>query len=135
MFQLIKKGAKLSEENRTLLWSELVLFSILSGLVCHSWLVLIVALGLVGLMTRPNGMFYMIFAISALWAFMPFCWGLAGGGWPWAFIVGGIAFRMGIKVHINGLKWHWDEMVYKTDDTIEWKRFSWSGPNANWHSF
>ena len=123
MINLIKKGAKLSEENRTLLWVELVLFSVLSGLACHSWLVLvIVALGLVGLMTRPNGMFYMIFAISALWAFMPFCWGFAGGGWPWAFIAGGIAFWMGIKVHVNGLKWHWDEIVYKSDDTIQWKQ-------------
>jgi len=87
MIQLIKKGARLSEENKTLLWSELVLFSILSGLVCHSLLALL------------------------------------------------IVFWMSLKVHINGLKWHWDEMVYKTDDTIECRRFSWSGPNANRHGF
>ncbi len=56
MIELTKKGAKLSDENRSLLWSELILFTVLSGLVCHSWLVsLIVALGLIGLMTRPNG--------------------------------------------------------------------------------
>jgi len=115
---------------------ELVLFSVLSGLVCHSWLLLlIVTTVLVGLMTRPNGMFYIILAISALWAFMPFCWGLAGGGWPWALIVGGIAFWMGIKVHINGLKWYWDEVVCKNDDVIEWKRMGWCGPNASKQPF
>ena len=132
MIQLIKKGAKLSEENRQLLWIELVMFSALSGLVCHSWLVLVmVTLGLAWLITRPNGMFYMIFAISALWAFMPFCWGLAGGGCFAAFIVGGIVFWMSIKVHLNGLKWQWDELVYKDDDTIQWKQMFWSGPNAS----
>ena len=100
----------------------------------HAWLVTVVLLSVLSwLITRPNGMFYMIFAITGLWAFMPFCWGLAGGGLPWAFIVGGIAFWMGIKVHVNGLKWHWDEIVYKNDDTVEWKRFSWSGPNGRRH--
>jgi hypothetical protein len=73
----------------------------------------------------------MIFAISALWAFMPFCWGLAGGGWFSAFIVGGIVLWMSIKVHVNGLKWYWDELVYKDDDTIQWKQMFWSGPNAS----
>jgi len=132
MFQLIKKDAKLSEENRPLIWSELVLFSVLSGLVYHSWLVfLIISFGLVWLMTRPNGMFYMIFAISALWAIIPFCWGFAGGGWLWAFIIGGAAFWMGIKVHVDGLKWYWDEVIYRNDDVIEWKRMGWYGPNAS----
>ena len=132
MINLFKKGAKLSEENRHLLWSELALFSVMAGLVCHSWLVLvIVALGLVGLMTRANGMFYMIFAISVLWAILPFCWGFAGGKWPGALIVGGIAFWIGIKVHVNGLKWYWDEVTCRHDDVIEWKRMSWCGRNAS----
>jgi hypothetical protein len=131
MIELIKKGAKLSEENRTLLWIEATLFSIMAGLVCHSWIAFIlVASVLIGLMTRPNGMFYMIFAISALWAFLPFCWGFATAGWIGAFIVGGTVFWMAIKVHVNGLKWHWDEMIYKDDDTIEWKHMTWAGPHA-----
>jgi len=36
-----------------------------------------------------------------------------------------------LKVHVNGLKWQWDEVVYKSDDTIEWKQMFWSGPNAS----
>jgi len=131
MINLIKKGAKLSEENRPLLWSELALFAVVTGLLFHSWLVFIVISGtLIWLMTRANGMFYMIFAISSIWAIIPFCAGFAGGGLVWAIIAGGIAFWIGIKVHVNGLKWQWDELVYKDDDTIQWKQMFWSGPNA-----
>jgi len=82
------------------------------------------------IMTRLNGMFYMIFVISALWAFMPFCWGFTGGGWLAAFIVGGIAFWMGIMVHVNGLKWYWDEVICRNDDVVEWKRICWDGSNT-----
>jgi len=39
MFKLIKKGAKLSEENKPLLWSELCLFAVVGGIFFHSWLV------------------------------------------------------------------------------------------------
>ncbi len=49
MIQLIKKGAKLSEENRSLLWSEIALFSVLSGLVCHSWLVFMIEIPVINL--------------------------------------------------------------------------------------
>ena len=131
MIQLIKKGAKLSEENRPLLLSELSLFAVVIGILFHSWLVFFAILGaLVWLMTRTNGMFYMIFAISLIWAIIPFCAGFAGGGLIWALIAGGIVFWMGIRVHVNGLKWQWDEIVYKDDDTIQWKQMFWSGPNA-----
>ncbi|MBI3601467.1 MAG: hypothetical protein HY209_01025 [Candidatus Omnitrophica bacterium] len=133
MFALIKKGARLSEENRPLLWTELVLFSGLSGLMCRSWLALaVVSLALVFLMTRRNGMFYMIFAISFLWAVIPSGIGFAYG-WIGAVITGGIAFFMGVKVHVNGLKWQWDEVVCRHDDSIEWKRTTWSGQNASRH--
>jgi hypothetical protein len=136
MIQLIIKGARLSEENRPLLWIELVMFSIMSGLVCHSWLVLvIVTLGLVGLMTRKNGMFYLIFAISALWAFMPFCMGYAWGGLAWAIVLAGVVFVWAVKVHVNGLKWYWDEIICRHDDVIEWKRMGWNGSNGIKSSF
>jgi len=32
MFKLIKKGAKLSEENKPLLWAEIIIFSVIPGL-------------------------------------------------------------------------------------------------------
>ena len=131
MFALIKKGAKLSEDNRPLLWSELILFSVVSGLVHHSWLVLgIVLLALVWLMTRRNGMLYIILAISLMLSVIPFAIGLSFG-WVGGLITGGIAFLMAVRVHVNGFKWYWDEVVCRNDDSIEWKRFIWSGPNAS----
>jgi len=132
MIRLIKKGAKLSEENRPLIWSEIALFATVTGLLFHSWLVFIVISGaLIWLMTRTNGMFYMIFAISSIWAIIPFCAGFAGGGLLWALIAGGVAFWMGIKVHVNGLKWYWDEVICRNDDVIEWRRMGWYGSNAS----
>ena len=44
-------------------------------------------------------------------------------------------FLDGDKVHINGLKWYWDEVVCKNDDVIEWKRMGWCGPNASKQPF
>jgi len=132
MLKLIKKGAKLSEENRSLFWVELVMFSVIPGLFFHAWLLTVIMLPVLSwLITRPNGMFYMIFAISLIWALVPFCMGFAGGGWVGAFIAGGITFLMGVKVHINGLKWHWDEVIYRSDDVVEWKRMNWSGRNCS----
>ncbi len=132
MFRLIKKGAKLSEENRQLLWAELVIFSAIPGLFFHAWLVTVVLLPVLSwLITRPNGMFYMIFAISLLWCFVPFCMGYAWGGLVWAAVLAGIVFMWAVKVHVNGLKWYWDEVVCRNDDVIEWKRMSWSGANAS----
>jgi hypothetical protein len=132
MFKLIKKGAKLSEENRPLLWTELGIFAVIPGLFFHAWLVTLILLPVLSwLITRPNGMFYMIFAISLIWSFIPFCGGYAWGGIVWAVIVAGLVFMWAVKVHVNGLKWQWDEIVYKSDDTIEWKQFSWSGPNGS----
>lgn len=66
---------------------------------------------------------------------MPFCWGFTGGGWLVAFIVGGIVFWKSIKIHVNGLKWQWDERVYKDDDTIQWKQMFGSGPKASKSNF
>ena len=131
MFELIKKGAKLSEENRPLLWGELVLFSCVSGLLFHSWVVLgVIFLSLAWLLTRANGMFYMIFVLSLIWSIIPFCTGLSFGGWIGAWITTAIAYWMAVKIHINGLKWHWDEVICRHDDVIEWRCFTWSGPNA-----
>ena len=132
MFELIKKGAKLSEENRTFLWVELSIFSVIPGLFFHAWLVTVLMLpALSWLITRPNGMFYMIFAISLVWSFIPFCMGYAWGGIAWAVALAAVVFIWSVKVHVNGLKWCWDEVVCRNDDAIEWKRFTWSGPNAS----
>ena len=95
----------------------------------HAWLVTVVLLSVLSwLITRPNGMFYMIFAISLIWSFMPFCMGYAWGGLVWAVVCACLVFMWAVKVHVNGLKWQWDEIVYKSDDTIEWKQINWSGP-------
>jgi len=136
MFRLIKKGAKLSEENRPLLLAELVIFSAIPGVLFHAWLVTGVLLPVLSwLITRPNGMFYMIFAISLIWSFVPFCMGYAWGGVVWAVVLWAIVFLWGIKVHVNGLKWYWDEVICRNDDVIEWKRMAWCGPNASKQPF
>ena len=132
MFKLIKKGAKLSEENKPLLWAQIITFSVIPGLFFHAWLVTMIMLPLLSwLITRPDGMFYMIFAISLIWSFMPFCMGYAWGGPVWAVASAGLVFMWAVKVHVNGLKWQWDEVVYKSHDTIEWRRFNWSWTNAS----
>ena len=132
MFQLIKKGAKLSEDNKTLLWSELVLFSVIPGLFFHAWLVTVIMLPTLSwLITRANGMFYMIFVLSLIWSFMPFCMAYVWGGLIWAVICAGLVFMWAVKVHVNALKWTWDEVVYKSDDSVELKQMFWSGPNAS----
>ena len=132
MIELIKKGAKLSKENRPLLLSEVVLFSI------SIWLGVPFMVGLVVCCIGPGMADHQVkwhvlydFCDKRSMGFYAVLLGFAGGGWPWAFIVGGTAFWMGIKVHVNGLKWHWDEIVYKSDDSIEWKRINRSGPNAS----
>jgi len=97
MFKLIKKGAKLSEENKPLLWAEIFTFSVIPGLFFHAWLATVIMLPVLSwLINRPNGMFYMIFAVSLIWGFVP-----------------------------------WDEVVCRNDDVLEWKRFTWSRPNAS----
>ncbi|MDE2215288.1 MAG: hypothetical protein KGJ61_09280 [Candidatus Omnitrophica bacterium] len=124
---MIKKRAQLSEENRPLLWVELILFSVISGLVCHSWLGFVIVVSvLTWLMSRRNGMLYFLLAISLMWAFISFAIGLSFG-WIAALVIGGISFLMAARVHINGLKWYWDELVCKQDDSIEWRRFTWYG--------
>jgi len=128
MWSRSRRRPQLGKENRPLLWVELVIFSIIPGLFFHAWLTSVVMLSMLSwLITRPNGMFYMIFAISLIWSCMPFCIGYAWGGWIWAVVLWVMAFLWGIKLHINGLKWYWDEVIYKSDDTIEWKKFGWSG--------
>ena len=98
----------------------------------HGWLVTVIMFpALSWLITRPNGMFYMIFAISLVWSFVPFCMGFAWGGMIWGVVMAGLFFMWAVKVHVNGLKWEWDEIICRSDDAIEWKRFTWSGPNAS----
>ena len=113
MFKLIKKGAKLSEENKPLLWAEIFTFSVIPGLFFHAWLVTVIMLPILSwLITRPNGMFYMIFVISLIWSFVPFCMGYAWGGLAWAVASAGLVFMWAVKVYVNGLKWCWDEVFY-----------------------
>jgi len=132
MLELIKKRAQLDKENLSMLWAEIVIFSILSGFMCHNFLVSgIIFIPLACLLNKPNGMFWMIFAISLIWGLLAAGIALEAGGLA-AVISGVIVFLMGVKVHVNGLKWYWDEMIYKYDDTIELKRTKWMGKNACW---
>jgi len=93
MFKLIKKGAKLSEENKPLLWAEIIIFSVIPGLFFQAWLATVIMLPMLSwLINRPNGMFYMIFAVSLIWSFVPFCMGYAWGGLIWAVVSAGLVF-------------------------------------------
>ena len=134
MIQLIKKGAKLSEENRPLLWVRTcgvfcsigfgMSFMVGAGDCCFG-----------ACMADYQAERYVLydFCNKRSMGFYAILLGVCWWWMAWAFIVGGIAFWMGIKVHVNGLKWQWDELVYKDDDTIQWKQMFWSGPNASKH--
>lgn len=122
-----------NDKNSRLLWSELMIFSIIFGIAYRSWFVLILMLvGLSWFMSRPKGTVYMIYALSSLWGFIAFSIGYSLG-LGWASVLGLTFFLMGITAHMSGLKRPLDRPVsLRHRNTDDWRRNWYLGqPNLN----
>ena len=120
--------------NYRILWLEALLFSAFIGAGSRSWVVFgLLFLGLSWLLNLRKGTAYMIYALSLLWGFIPFCMGTAWGGWGWGAALGGVAFISGVRIHYRDLKRPWDGVDFAGyNNAVEWRQnWYWGRQNLN----
>ncbi len=96
---------RLAPESMKILWMELMIFSIIYGLIYRSGIVFgVVFIGL-AMLIKPKRAIYAIFILGFMWAFIFVGLGYDWGGWQWATVLGAIVYLNAIRLHFRDLKW------------------------------
>ena len=96
----------LRDVNYRILLVEMVLFStILGGSLPHLWFVgCLVFAGLIWVLNKPKGVFYMIYILSAGWALIGTLFIYFLSGWGWAAGWGAFILLSSLGLHFGDLK-------------------------------
>ena len=111
---------------------ESVIFSVIYGLMFHSWAFAGVLFAILFALLRGQGTaVYAVFVLSFLWSFVFAAFGYGIGGWIGAMILGGVVFLNGVQLHFRDLKRSWvDADIPTAINAAQWRQ-GWQGPNLN----
>ncbi len=71
---------------------------------------------------RHWGTIYLIGIFSCAWGFLAGMIGFGLGGWAWALLLGILALRSGIKVHLRDLKRPFENISFESFNSKQWRQ-------------